>query len=62
MGGSDAAALLHLTVSLNAGLNGHLTRAVQAARADGLSWAEVADLLGTTRASAWQHFSRTDMT
>ncbi|MGC8628324.1 MAG: hypothetical protein ACP5VR_12395, partial [Acidimicrobiales bacterium] len=53
----DAAGRLHLLASLLAEASSRLAGAVAQARAEGLSWAEVADLLGVTRASAWQHYA-----
>jgi hypothetical protein len=52
----DTAGRLHLVASLLAKASSRLPGAVAGARAEGLSWAEVADLLGVTRASAWQRY------
>ncbi len=53
----DAAVTLHLLVSLIHQAEQQLPRAVANARDQELSWAEIADLLGTTRASAWQRYA-----
>jgi hypothetical protein len=55
----DAATTLHLLASLIAAAEARLPRAVAQARLQNCSWAEVADLLGVTRASAWQRFGAT---
>ena len=47
---------LHLFASLAAETSSRLPQAVADARAYGLSWAQVADLLGVTRASAWERY------
>ncbi len=52
----DASAVLHLLARLAAEVASRLPSAVAEGRAYGLSWAEVADLLGVTRASAWQRY------
>lgn len=49
----DPAAVLHLLASLQRQIQARLPRAVADARAQGCSWAEVGDLLGVTRAAAW---------
>ena len=54
----DASATLHLLASPGAEVGPRFPQAVADARAEGLSWAEVADLLGTTRASAWERYAR----
>ena len=51
----DAGATLHL---LLAEAQHRLPRAVADARDQDYSWAQIADLLGVTRASAWQHYGR----
>ncbi len=51
---SDPAARVHLVASLIAEAQARLPRAVRQARDYGCSWAEIADLVGVTRASAWQ--------
>jgi hypothetical protein len=57
-GCGDAALELHLLASLIAECERLLPELVSAAREQGLSWAEIGDLLGTTRAAAWQRFGR----
>jgi hypothetical protein len=54
----DAGATLHLLASLVAEASARVPRAVADARDQEYSWAEVADLLGVTRASAWQRYAR----
>jgi hypothetical protein len=54
----DAGATLHLLASLIAETERRLPRAVADAREQEYSWAEIADLLGVTRASAWQRYAR----
>jgi hypothetical protein len=58
MGSGGAGVELHLLVSLLAEAESRLARAVGVARDCGYSWAQVADLLGVTRASAWQRYAR----
>lgn len=53
----DPTAKLHLLASLVAEVSQRLPRAVADAREYGCSWAGIADLLGVTRASAWQRFA-----
>lgn len=53
----DAATTLHLLASLIAQAERRLPQAVADARDQTCSWAEIADLLGVTRASAWQRFA-----
>lgn len=53
----DAGTTLHLLASLIAQAHARLPRAVADARDQQLSWAEIADLLGVTRASAWQRYA-----
>jgi DNA-directed RNA polymerase specialized sigma24 family protein len=53
----DPAATLHLLASLTAELQARLAAAVVDVRRQGASWAEIADLLGVTRASAWQRYA-----
>ena len=53
----DAGAELHLLASLIAETERRLPLAVAGARDQELSWAEIGDLLGTTRAAAWQRFA-----
>jgi hypothetical protein len=54
----DAGATLHLLTSLIAQAEQRLSRAVADARDQNYSWAQIADLLGVTRASAWQRYRR----
>ena len=53
----DAGATLHLLASLVAEASARVPGAVAEARDQEYSWAEVADLLGVTRASAWQRYA-----
>lgn len=53
----DAAVTLHLLASLIAEARSRLPRAVADARDQDCSWGQVADLLGVTRASAWQRYA-----
>ena len=53
----DAGVDLHLLTSLIEEATKRLPRAVADARDQDLSWAEIADLLGVTRASAWQRYA-----
>jgi len=53
----DAGVILHLLTSLIAQAERRLPQAVADARDQDYSWAEIADLLGVTRASAWQRFA-----
>ena len=53
----DAGATLHLLTSLIAQAQHRLPRAVADARHQDYSWAQIGDLLGTTRASAWQRYA-----
>jgi hypothetical protein len=55
--GGDAGVALHLLASLLADAHNRLPKSVGDAREQGCSWAEIADLLGITRASAWQRFA-----
>jgi hypothetical protein len=52
----DAPARLHLLASLMAETERHLPRAVADARDQDCSWAQIADILGVTRASAHQRY------
>ena len=52
----DLLARLHVIASLAAELTTRLGPAVAEIRRYGCSWAEVADLLGVTRSSAWQRY------
>jgi hypothetical protein len=57
----DASADLHVLTSLIKEAESRIARAVADARDQEYSWAEIADLLGVTRASAWQRYAaRTD--
>lgn len=53
----DTGVTLHLLASLVAEARSRLPRAVADARDQGYSWGQVADLLGVTRASAWQRYA-----
>jgi hypothetical protein len=53
----DPSVTLHLLASLAAETSSRLPQAVAGARAYGLSWAQVADMLGVTRASAWERYA-----
>jgi len=53
----DAGVELHLLASLIAETEHRLPEVVAGARDQGLSWAEIGDLLGVTRAAAWQRFA-----
>ncbi len=55
----DAATELHLVASVAAEIEHLLPHAVAGARRQGCTWAEIADLLGVTRASAWQRYAPT---
>ena len=59
MGGwiGDAGVDLHVLVSLLEEVKSRIPRAVADARDQDYSWAEIADLLGVTRASAWQRYA-----
>ncbi len=53
----DAGATVHLLVSLIHQAQQQLPTAVADARDQEYSWAQIADLLGVTRASAWQRYA-----
>jgi hypothetical protein len=53
----DAGATLHLLASLIRQAHQLLPRAVADARDQDYSWAQIADLLSVTRASAWQRYA-----
>lgn len=53
----DAGVTVHLLASLATQIDTHLPRAVADAREQDYSWAQIADLLGVTRASAWQRYA-----
>jgi hypothetical protein len=55
--GIDAPTAVHLLASLAAEIEARMSQAITKARNDGCSWAGIADLLGVTRASAWQRWS-----
>jgi len=57
---SDPTTALHPLASLAAEAQARLDESVAATRAYGCSWAEIADLLGVTRAAAWQRWGRAD--
>ncbi len=57
MGHGDAGVDLHLLTSLLEEAEARVGAAVAEARRQGYSWAQVADLLGVTRASAWQRYA-----
>ena len=58
MGGRGNAGVdLHLLTSLIDEATRRLSGAVARARGQDYSWAEIADLLGVTRASAWQRYA-----
>ena len=54
----DAGVGLHLLASLIKEAESRFSRAVADARDQDYSWAEIADLLGVTRASTWQRYAR----
>ncbi len=54
----DTGTTIHLVASLARQAEKRLTQLVNDARADNYSWAEIADLLGITRSSAWQRYAR----
>ncbi|MDA8291305.1 MAG: hypothetical protein M0Z33_06440 [Actinomycetota bacterium] len=53
----DAGVSLHLLTSLIKEAESRFARAVADARDQDYSWAAIADLLGVTRASAWQRYA-----
>jgi hypothetical protein len=53
----DGGAEIQLLASLILEAQGRLPQAVALARDQEYSWAEIGDLLGTTRAAAWQRFA-----
>jgi len=55
---TDAPTAVHLLASLSAEVEARFPRLIADARHSGCSWAEIADLLGVTRASAWQRWGR----
>jgi hypothetical protein len=52
----DGGAEVHLLASLIAETERQLPQSVALARDQDYSWAEIGDLLGVTRAAAWQRF------
>ena len=60
--GVDGATGLHLLASLIAEAEQRVGPAVAVARDQGCSWAQIADLLGVTRASAWQRYAGAEAT
>jgi hypothetical protein len=52
----DPAVTLHLLTSLHHQIQAALPTAVAQARDHNYSWAEIGDLLGTTRAAAWNRY------
>jgi predicted transcriptional regulator len=57
----DPATRLHVAASLAAELDARLGAMVVDVRRDGCSWAGIADLLGVTRAGAWQRYAGGDL-
>ena len=55
--GADPATVVHLLASLATQTETRISAAIIEARHDGCSWAGIADLLGVTRASAWQRWA-----
>jgi hypothetical protein len=53
----DAGVTVHLLASLLAEARSRMPRAVADARDQDYSWGQVAELLGVTRASAWQRYA-----
>jgi hypothetical protein len=54
----DAAITVHLLASLQRQIQSRLPDAVADARDQDYSWAEIGDLLGLTRAGAWNRYGR----
>jgi hypothetical protein len=54
----DAAITVHLLASLERQIQSRLPDAVADARDQDYSWAEIGDLLGLTRAGAWNRYGR----
>jgi len=54
----DAGATVHLLATLHHQIQQRLPDAVADARDQNYSWAEIGDLLGITRAAAWNHYGR----
>jgi hypothetical protein len=55
---TDAASALHLLASVAAETEARFAQVIANARDHGCSWAGIADLLGITRASAWQRWGQ----
>jgi hypothetical protein len=53
----DPGVALHLLASVVAEAQSRLPAAVSRARNQGCSWAQIADLLGVTRATVWQRYA-----
>lgn len=53
----DAGAVLHILASLDAQIRLMLPQAVADARDQEYSWAQIGDLLGVTRSSAWERYA-----
>ena len=58
LGDAGAGAELHLLASLLRQAQARLPDAVAQARDQDDAWAQIGDLLGTTRAAAWQRYGR----
>lgn len=56
----DDAVTVHLLASLQRQIGQRLPDAVADARDQQCSWAEIGDLIGTTRAAAWNRYGRPD--
>jgi hypothetical protein len=56
----DAGVTVHLLASLHRQIQARLPDAVADARDQDYSWAEIGDLLGITRAAAWNRYGRPD--
>lgn len=56
----DSGTTLHLLASLHRQIQHRLPDAVADARDQDYTWAEIGDLLGITRAAAWNHYGRPD--
>jgi hypothetical protein len=56
----DTGVTLHLLASLHQQIQTRLPDAVADARDQDYSWAEIGDLLGITRAAAWNRYGRPD--
>jgi hypothetical protein len=53
----DTGTTIHLVASLAQQADQRLTQLVTDARNENYSWAEIGDLLGVTRSSAWQRYA-----